>query len=187
MGVADVGECEMRLEARTLKRSKRHAPMAGLFSLVPLCILPFVVLMGSAWAHNPDTSYCKVTITPREVVCRFTYDLLTLQRITALDANGDGNVSRAEMEAAFPAIVRFLRERVYLDLNQREAEFAEAEPIVWPQDATDGIPKSEFGQRLLKVTFRNPLLGAPEDVTLTFDFFGAVSNRLSKAYVHCAW
>jgi hypothetical protein len=133
--------------------------------------LTFVGLAFSAWAHNPDTSYCKVSISAKEVACKFTYDFLTLQKITRLDANDDGQVSRAELEAAFPAIIRFLRERVYLDLNQREAEFAEADPIIWPKDAGAAISKSDYGQRLVTITFRNPLLSAPEDVTLTFDFF----------------
>jgi hypothetical protein len=133
--------------------------------------LIFVGLAFSAWAHNPDTSYCKVSISAKEVACKFTYDFLTLQKITKLDANDDGQVSRAELEAAFPAIIRFLRERVYLDLNQREAEFAEADPMIWPNDSGAAIPKSDYGQRLVTITFRNPLLSAPEDVTLTFDFF----------------
>src|SRR5438477_12892503 len=125
-----------------------------------------VFLLGfacSAFAHNPDTSYCHVTIRPKELVCKFTYDLLTLQRITRLDANGDGQLSRAELEAAFPAVTRFLRQQVYLDLNQREAEFAEADPITWPEDAGGAISKSDWGQRLVNITFHNPLLTAPED------------------------
>src|ERR1041385_5798907 len=142
------------------------------------CILFLAVLAQSASAHNPDTSYCKVTITGHEVVCKFTYDLLTLQRIVPLDANGDGQLTRAEMEAAFPAIIRFLRERVYLDLNQREAEFAEADPLSWPEKPDTSIPKSDFPQRLLNITFHNPLLSAPEDVTLTFDFF----DQLGEAH-----
>src|SRR4051812_3147572 len=61
----------------------------------------FIAFALNALAHNPDTSYCRVTITPREVLCKFTYDFLTLQRITTLDSNGDGQVSRAELEGAF--------------------------------------------------------------------------------------
>jgi hypothetical protein len=122
-------------------------------------------------AHSPDTSYCHVTIRPREVAFTFTYDLLTLQRITAVDANGDGNISRAELETAAPAIRTFLREHIYIELNQREAELGESGPPTWPEDAGEAIGSSEFGQRLVSFTFRNPLLSAPEDVTLTFDFF----------------
>jgi hypothetical protein len=138
------------------------------------CVLRFVMLVlfpGSAFAHTPDTSYCRIAITAREVECKFSFDISTLQRITPLDANNDGILSRPELETAYPKLVSFLREHVYLELNQREAEFADADPLAWPSDALDGIPKSEFSQRLINITFRNPMLSAPEDVTLTFDFF----------------
>jgi len=128
-------------------------------------------------AHNPDTSYARVEISSRLVTFKFTYDVTTLQRITRLDADGDRTISRAEFEAGVPAIQRFVRAHVFLDFNQREAEFGEMEPPSWPADAADGIPESEYGQRLLSFTFRNPVLGKPEDVALTFDFFGELGER----------
>lgn len=131
----------------------------------------FLVFASSAFAHNPDTSYCRVTITPQVVECKFIYDLNTLRRMTPLDTDGDHKITRAELATATPAIQRFIREHIYLDLNQRAAEFAEAELPVWPADAGDAIPESEFGQRLLSFTFRNSVLSLPEDVTITFDFF----------------
>jgi hypothetical protein len=146
--------------------------------LAAALLLAFAVIHTTAFAHAPDTSYCKVSISAKEVLCKFSYDIATLQRITKLDANDDGVLSRSELEAAFPVVVRFLREHVYIDLNERESEFAEAAPMVWPDDAGAGIPKSEFGQRLVMVAFRNPLIAAPEDVTLTFDFF----DQLGEAH-----
>jgi hypothetical protein len=125
----------------------------------------------TAHAHTPDTSYSRIAITSREVECKFSFDIATLQRITPLDLNNDGLLSRAELETAYPKIINFLRQHVYLDLNQRQSEFADADPLLWPNDAPKGIPKSEFGQRLINFTFRNPMLSAPEDVTITFDFF----------------
>jgi hypothetical protein len=122
-------------------------------------------------AHNPDTSYCRITITPHEVGFQFTYDVATLQRITRIDTNGDHKISKAELEASRPAIDQFLRQHIYLDLNQRESEFGHTDPPSWPEDVSDAIEESEYGQRLLSFTFRNPVLSAPEDVTITFDFF----------------
>lgn len=136
-----------------------------------LFILLVVACATKAFAHTPDTSYCRVTITPHELEFKFSYDLTTLQRITKLDANGDQKISRTELEASTPAIQKFLRQHIYLDLNQREAEFAEAINPPWPGDADEAIAESEYGQRVLSFTFRNPVLSLPEDVTLTFDFF----------------
>src|SRR5262245_28572040 len=138
---------------------------------VKFTIFFVLALAGRAFAHNPDTSYCRVAITASQVECKFTYDLATLQRITVLDADGDGRLSRKELESAFPAITRFLREHIYFDLNQREAELGEVDQPSWPEDANAGIPKSDFGQRLVTITFHNPTLNLAEDVTLTFDFF----------------
>jgi hypothetical protein len=141
-----------------------------------LCLLVLALLPAAARAHAPDTSYCRVSITAHELVCKFSYDLLTLQRIVKLDANGDGQISRAELEAVSGAVLSFLRQHIYLDLNQREAEFAEADKPAWggasgPDTSEATIPKSEYGQHLVTFTFRNAVLSAPEDVTLTFDFF----------------
>ena len=129
------------------------------------------MVSGNVLAHAPDTSYCRISITAGEVECKFSFDIATLQRITTLDANSDGILSRSELEVVYPKIINFLREHVYLDLNQREAEFADADALAWPADAVNGIPKSEFGQRLINITFRNPMLSVPEDVTISFDFF----------------
>ncbi|HSU57577.1 MAG TPA: HupE/UreJ family protein [Candidatus Dormibacteraeota bacterium] len=123
------------------------------------------------FAHTLDTSYCKVRITQHEIEFKFTYDLLTLQRIFPLDANHDDRISRTEVEAAVAKIRGFLRDHIYLELNQRDTEFADAQPTIWPEDAGAAIPKSEYAQRLLTFTFKNQVLSAPEDVALTFDFF----------------
>jgi len=151
------------------RRCVQDAP-AGL----SIHLLLFSILLFSTrpvFAHNPDTSYCRITITSHEVEFKFTYDLAVLQRMAVIDTNHDEKISRTELEAAAPAIRAFLREHVYIDLNQREAGFAEADPPTWPEDAGAAIEQNEYGQRLITFTFRNPVLSAPEDVTITFDFF----------------
>jgi hydrogenase/urease accessory protein HupE len=165
--IADVRNAFNRLLLQpTLQRSNALTLQRVLF-----CAVLYLVASLTAIAHTPDTSYCRIAITAREVQSKFSFDISVLQRITKLDANDDGILSRPELETAYPKIINFFREHVYLDLNQREAEFADADPLIWPSDAPHGIPKSEFGQRIINITFRNPMLSAPEDVTITFDFF----------------
>ncbi|MCB1122635.1 MAG: HupE/UreJ family protein [Verrucomicrobiae bacterium] len=132
-----------------------------LFFFLPFCVC----------AHNPDTSYCRITITGEEVQCSFTYDLNTLRLITRIDTNGDRAISQKELENATPAIEHFIRQYIYFDLNQREAEFGDLDPPVWPEDAGEDIPEADYGQRLITFTFHNPVLDLPEDVAITFDFF----------------
>ncbi|MEO7297907.1 MAG: HupE/UreJ family protein [Verrucomicrobiota bacterium] len=131
----------------------------------------FFAFATSAFAHNPDTSYARIGIKSHEVECKFSYDLMTLQRITRIDTDNDRNISRSELALATPAVQKFLRQHIYIDLNRHEAEFSEADEPAWPSDAGDAIPESEYGQRLIGFTFRNGVLSAPEDVTITFDFF----------------
>jgi hypothetical protein len=131
----------------------------------------------SARAHSPDTSYCRIAIGRDEVAFTFTFDLVTLARITRLDANRDDRVSPAELTAALPAIDGFLRGSVFLELNEREATFGSLLPPAWPADAGDAIPVADYGQRLVSLTFRNPVLHAPDAVALTFDFFGTLGER----------
>ncbi len=134
-------------------------------------VIVLTVMTGRAFAHNLDTSYARVVITAQAVEFKFSYDITTLLRITPLDANGDHQASRAELEAATPAIHQFLRKHILIGLNERDAPFAEDFPPVWPGDAGSAIPESEYHLRLLSFIFRNPVLSAPEDVSLTFDFF----------------
>jgi hypothetical protein len=167
------------LDASQAHNPERVAPVDDITrrAIIPWPVIRVVfclLLCFVAWsvdAHTPDTSYCHIAITARQVECKFSFDISTLQRITPLDANNDGILSRSELETAYPKLITFLRQHVYLDLNQRESEFADADPLVWPSDAPDGIPKTKFSQRLINFTFRNPMLSAPEDVTLTFDLF----------------
>lgn len=91
----------------SIRRRRGDFPWLRHFLIVLL-----LVWTGRAFAHNPDTSYARVTITPQEVEFKFSYDLATLQRITKLDTNGDFQISRAELEAATPAIEQFLRAHV---------------------------------------------------------------------------
>src|ERR1051325_5436101 len=170
--IADVRNAFNRLLLQpTLQRSNALTLQRVLF-----CAVLYLVASLTAIAHTPDTSYCRIAITAREVQSKFSFDISVLQRITKLDANDDGILSRPELETAYPKIINFFREHVYLDLNQREAEFADADPLIWPSDAPHGIPKSEFGQRIINITFRNPMLSAPEDVTITFDFFEQIGR-----------
>ena len=136
-----------------------------------------VIAAPLARAHTPDTSYCKIAIGHEAVTFTFTFDLVTLARMTQLDTNLDDRVTHAEMVASTPAIETFLRQNVYLELNEREARFGELRPPSWPPDAGDAIPAADFGQRLMTFTFSNPMLHAPDAVALIFDFFDEIGVR----------
>lgn len=143
----------------------------------PAFVSIFVFCCAAAWAHTPDTSYCKIAIGREEVTFTFTYDLVTLSRITPLDANLDARITAAEMLAAVPAIDGFLRKTIYLELNERDAIFGPLRAPEWPADAGAAIAAADFGQRLMSFTYHNSVLHAPDAVAVTFDFFHLLGER----------
>ncbi|MDO8542714.1 MAG: HupE/UreJ family protein [Opitutaceae bacterium] len=130
-----------------------------------------------ASAHTPDTSYSKVKIAAEEVTFTFTYDLATVGRMTPLDRNGDQQLTRDELEAATPAIGAYLRQNIFVELNEREAAFGALAPPTWAAADHEAIRAAEFSQRLVTFTFRNPVLHAPDSVALTFGFFERLGER----------
>jgi hypothetical protein len=142
-------------------------------------LLAAIALFGdlSARAHTPDTSYCRIAIGREAVAITFTFDFATLARMTRVDADADGRITRAELSAAAPAIELFLRRNVFLELNEREAVFGQPSAPTWPADAGEAIPTADWVQRLSALTFRNPVLHIPDSVAITFDFFGSLGER----------
>ena len=134
-----------------------------------------VLLAGplTARAHNPDTSYVQVQLTNSQVVIRFTADLFTLAMITNLDANHDGQVSRAELQAAAPVLQQYYREHVRLDLNGRTVELGATGDPVWPADMPDAIAEEDLhtSSALVHLTFTNYVVEIPASVALSFNIF----------------
>ncbi len=151
------------------KRGVRHALLAVLVLLAPLAAL----------AHNPDTSYARVTLGEREVAFRFTYDLFALQKIAALDADGDHRISRAELQRGLPAIHAFLRRHIAVDLNDESADFGEPVDVVWPPDAGDAIVETDYhtASGLIHFDFRRPIDEPLEKIVLAFRFIAPLSER----------
>src|SRR3954462_15290369 len=116
---AVLSECSKRFQFAT------KASWIGILGVAVICLFSCFAA-PDLFAHTLDTSYCKVRITQHEIEFKFTYDLLTLQRIFPLDANHDDRISRTEVEAAVAKIRDFLRDHIYVELNQRDTEFADA-------------------------------------------------------------
>lgn len=65
-----------------------------------------------AAAHELYTSYSRITITERNIFCSFVFDETDLRRRFALDDNGDGEVSVAELQAHLAKIKPFVTDNV---------------------------------------------------------------------------
>jgi hypothetical protein len=138
-----------------------------------------LLLPLAALAHNPDTSYARCVIAGDKIELRLTYDVFTLLKISDLDANHDQRITHAELRAAAPAIQRFLRERVILEVDGKRADLGEALDPVWPAEAGDAIAAPDWHSpaSLIAFRFRKVVSAAPREVALTFTLFQEFGAR----------
>ena len=139
-------------------------------------------LTTPAQAHTTDTSYARVRIFDDHLEVRLTCDIFTLQKIVSdIDANHDAALSREELRRATPAIQRFLRERVRIELDEAASDLGEAKDPFWPLDAPDPIPAAAWhtNEALVSFGFDKPLASPPKTVALMFDTFRTLGERHS--------
>lgn len=150
---------------------------AQLFALALVAGLGLAAATGRA--HNPDTSYARVTIGEREVRFRFTYDLFTLQKVVPLDANGDGRTTRAELQQRLPEIYAFLRDQIAVEIDDQTTDFGAPAGWVWPPDAGAAIAASDYhtANGLIHFDFVRPVEDVPGNVLLVFRFLPPLSDR----------
>ncbi|HYR57133.1 MAG TPA: HupE/UreJ family protein [Chthoniobacteraceae bacterium] len=139
----------------------------------------FLLLALTAHAHNPDTSYARIAIARDRLDLRFTLDLFTLQKIADVDADRDQRVTPGELQRAAPAIERFLRAHVRLDLDGKSSPLGEAGAPVWPRDAGDAIEAKDWhgAASLIAINFTQPLAQPAREVAISFAVFDALGSR----------
>ncbi len=154
------------------------SPWAGYsLTLAPTIVGALLMLVASALAHNPDTSYLRVTLGEKEVELRFTLDIFSLQRIAVLDADGNLEVSRRELEAEAVTIFDYFREHVLFEIDGKEADLGDASAIGWPDDIGDSVALERYHQDLVHFPFVKRVRDMPQDFYVGFDVFEALSER----------
>ena len=144
--------------------------------------------MSSVWlittallAHNPDTSYARITITPEKVQTRLTYDVFTLLKIVELDDDRDQQLERQELENHAPQIVEFLHSKIGLALSDEDetADLGQFQGFVWPPDVGLAIPASDYhsANGLIHFDFVRPCAQPPQVVAIAFGFFPEFTDR----------
>ena len=159
----------------------RATRQAGCLSYIFRRLAVFL-LAATAHAHNADTSYARVRIFDDHLEIRLTLDIFNLQRIVPdIDANRDTALSREELRAATPAIQKFLRAHVGIEINETAADLGAAKDSFWPLDAPDPIPAAAWhtNEALVSFGFDKPLASPPKTVALLFDVFGILGARHS--------
>jgi len=153
---------------------KQHGRFVG-----GLLVCVFMLVTRHAFAHNPDTSYARVAIADNHIEVRLTLDLFTLQKIRPVDADGDQLVTRAELDAGAPEVVKFLRDFVRLEIDGQLVNIGESSPASMPSGTGDSIAAADWhtANGLVTFTFHHLLTKPAHDVALLFDFFDTVGTR----------
>lgn len=145
-----------------------------------LCMVALALAATRGFAHTADTSYARVRLYDHRIELRLTFDVFVLQKIVpALDADGDLALSRAELRAATPAIEKFLRTHVGMEVNGAAADLGVAAAPFWPLDAPDPLPAKLWhaSEALISFPFDKTVNVPTTSVTLLFDVFDVLSAK----------
>ncbi|MCB1093354.1 MAG: hypothetical protein KDL87_17585, partial [Verrucomicrobiae bacterium] len=127
-----------------------------------------------AFGHAPNTSYLKIEIAPGLIRTRFTLDVLTILRVApTFDANLDGEITEAEARAALPDLEDYLREHVFLDIDDSESGWGDRLELEWPNTERTALPRRDWHQILVPFTASRSLDSnrMPRDLLVTYDVF----------------
>ncbi|MDQ3624757.1 MAG: HupE/UreJ family protein [Verrucomicrobiota bacterium] len=149
---------------------------AARFARGRLALIGLFALTLRALGHTPDTSYTKVKVAGEELEVTFAFDLLTLGRIAALDANRDAQITPEELRRAAPQIGEFLRRNVMFSIDGAPAGLGEALPMRC-DDPRPAIPVSDFPSTLARFPFRQTLGRAPRELSMRYDIFRQLGER----------
>lgn len=133
-----------------------------------------LAVAGSAFAHPADISYLRVRVERQRLELRFTFNLLTLTRFVAIDANQDKRIDKAELDAAEPALRRYLGSHIQTRINDQEAVLGTPSPWVclWPSpDSPPQAVEADYAQRHVDLVFAQEVKPFLEDVWLGFEIW----------------
>lgn len=121
-------------------------------------------------AHPNDVVQLRVGIERRALDLRFTLNLPCLSRLTAVDADNDGRVTPAELEAARPALTQALQRQVRLEIDDTPTELGAVTRVdtLWPKGSQ--APADDPGRRI-DLHFRTNRAADITSFSLAFDLF----------------
>jgi hypothetical protein len=135
------------------------------------------LLIARADAHDLNTSYTTVIVTPDSLQTVFSFDLSDLARNFDLDTNGDQAVSRDELLAGMPEMYDYVEAHTALAVNFSPARLERRE---------GGFTQDDFGNVFIGFVFCKSIDGLPSEISLHVDFFekfGKQHKNLAKIVV----
>ena len=148
--------------------------------LRPLCSVLLVLLLSGAGAeaHVSDTSLLRVRVLPDKLQLEANVDLLTLNRVVTLDADGDGLVTRSELLQAAPKLEEFFRQKLLLKFGGGAPSLGHAMPPEW-QAPKETAAEGDLQSVHVNLAFERELppgTGGFRLESAVFDAFGPTHN-----------
>lgn len=137
----------------------------------PLWILAAIGATASLLqAHPDDVVQLRIDIGRRALDLRFTLNLPCLSRLTPVDADRDGRLTPAELEAARPALAQALQRQIRLEIDDAPAELGAITRVdpLWPKG---GQAAADDPGRRIDLHFRSERPADIASFTLGFDLF----------------
>jgi hypothetical protein len=131
----------------------------------------FFAGLAGLWAHPSDISYLRVRVERQSVELRFTFNLLTLSRFALMDADRDGAIRRAELDAAASLLQTYLKEHVAVVINERPAGLGDFKGLesMWPEgQEADVVNERDYPVRYVDITFHQQVTPLLADLGLDF-------------------
>ena len=141
-------------------------------------ILGLSLMTTRASAHDLNSSYTEVIVTPDSLQIAFTFDITDLSKHFGIDANHNRAIERDELIAGAPAIYDYLEAHTALGINFSPAELERKN--AWT--TTD-----DFGNVFVSFLFGKRLNSLPAEISLNVDFFekfGKQHKNLAKIAVN---
>ncbi len=126
------------------------------------------VSAAPAAAHAPGTSTGEILVSERALEVRFRLDLGLLARLAWPDGDGDGRVTRQEIEAIAPRVTAYLGRRIEVSLDDGPPSLGGATGVLWPP-GLDAVPTEAWPATLVGFAFERPLADLPALVTIRYD------------------
>ncbi|MFQ5650131.1 MAG: HupE/UreJ family protein [bacterium] len=112
--------------------------------------------LGSLPAHELNTSYTDINLHPhnRALSCTLILDVTDLDLIFDLDANGDGEITRDEIQVKIDEMRDTLYPKVHLSVAGEELLLEKQRPLLSEDGLGNTFVKFNFGQTLERIPWR---------------------------------
>ncbi len=151
-------------------KASSASPLGNLLVLVML----ICGCLSSAQAHPSDISYLRVKVQRKMVELRFTFNLLSLTRFAAIDANQDRRIEKAELDAAAKVLNDYLNQHIELNINEKKTALGKSAPFecLWPvTDGSSAVSEVDYPVRYVDITFTHEVKPVLADFWLGFDIW----------------